>query len=258
MQTTNGWTFGIVTAPGNDHILSRCLKTIADDCAQHSDVEVIVIGKSAPEIPDGLSVRIVEFQERVPNRSLKHFLKCLRRVRLRDAFTRTGWITRKKNLIAELASQHNLCIMHDYVGFMPGWFAGFDRHGDDWSVAVTKITNADGERHRDWMVWDYPEVGPSLLPYDRVCSYMYISGAYFCVKRDFFLQNKLDERLFWGEAEDVEWSLRVREKTAFSINVHSEVRYLKMKPKDDAPNCSSWIENRKKLMTLIANNELKS
>jgi hypothetical protein len=35
--------------------------------------------------------------------------------------------------------------------------------------------------------------------------------------------------LLWGQSEDVEWSLRIREKYDFSMNKHSSVQLLKYK-----------------------------
>jgi hypothetical protein len=39
---------------------------------------------------------------------------------------------------------------------------------------------------------------------------MYVSGSVMIARKEFMLKNPLDENLAWGEAEDVEWSLRVR------------------------------------------------
>jgi hypothetical protein len=39
----------------------------------------------------------------------------------------------------------------------------------------------------------------------------------------------LNENLLWGQSEDVEWSLRIREKYDFSMNKHSSVQLLKYK-----------------------------
>jgi len=80
---------------------------------------------------------------------------------------------------------------------------------------------------------------------------MYISGTYFCVKKKFFLKFPLNERLFWGEGEDVEWSLRIRKVTKFKMNSKSVVKYLKLKPSDDAPYCDSWVNNSKLLEEIL-------
>ena len=76
--------------------------------------------------------------------------------------------------------------------------------------------------------------------------------AIFALKVIFFKQYPLNEKLFWGEGEDVEWSLRVREVTRFKMNQKSSVRYLKLKDVCEAPNCKNWIENTDKMRKLCA------
>ena len=60
-------------------------------------------------------------------------------------------------------------------------------------------------------------------------SEMYISGAYFCVKKDFLLENPLDEALTWGQGEDVEWCRVLRERWTYRCNKRSKVNLLKLK-----------------------------
>jgi hypothetical protein len=68
-----------------------------------------------------------------------------------------------------------------------------------------------------------------LIPYDisHLTKFMYISGGYFIVKKNIMLEFPLDERLGWGEGEDVIWSKQVRQKYKFSMNPHSEVLIAK-------------------------------
>jgi hypothetical protein len=80
---------------------------------------------------------------------------------------------------------------------------------------------------------------------------MYISGAYFCVKKDFYLANPLNESLFWGESEDVEWSCRVRKLTDFKINTKSSVTYTKLKSLNEAPYCLDWLKRSGELNKLL-------
>ena len=58
---------------------------------------------------------------------------------------------------------------------------------------------------------------------------MYISGAYWVAKKKFMLENMLNEKLKWGQSEDVEWSIRVRKITDFTINERSVVKLMKYK-----------------------------
>ncbi len=149
---------------------------------------------------------------------------------------RSGWITRKKNAMIDLASYNQVCVLHDYLRLNQNWSEGFSKFGHDWSVCSSPTL--DSFRHfarvADWMTLDHPIFGLSLLPYD-ICSesrYMFISGMYYCVKKDFIENHNLwlDESLGWGESEDQEWSRRVRSLTHFSLNPFSTV--VTQKPKE--------------------------
>ena len=59
--------------------------------------------------------------------------------------------------------------------------------------------------------------------------YMYISGAYWVAKKNIMEEFSLDENRLWGDAEDVDWSIRVREKYNFSMNINSTVHLSKQK-----------------------------
>lgn len=91
----------------------------------------------------------------------------------------------------------------------------------NWDVAMCRITNLDGTRFRDWTLWSATSIGirwwfnytqENLVPYTikNLTRFMYVSGSVMIVRREFMLNNPLNENLAWGEFEDVEWSLRVR------------------------------------------------
>jgi hypothetical protein len=153
---------------------------------------------------------------------------------------RTGLITAKKNAAVSMAKNDKCCVMHDYFALTPGWLQGFKEFGDDWEVCTNRIELQDGRRHYDWTTWDFPGIGHALFHYDYHCPYLFISGGYFCVKRLFILKNPLNEALFWGMSEDVEWSLRVRKKTKFRFNSRSMAHLLKEKKTSETPYCEAW------------------
>jgi hypothetical protein len=247
-----GWSFCIVTGGDQDNLLSQTIASIKREFEHDNKHEIIVVGNSALSKDETyIDVIFISFEE-VQN----YLMMILKNKILKFDFTnvdfknrntyrlrRTGWITRKKNLAAQTSRYDKLCLMHDYLGLEPGWKKGFDEYGDNWEVCMNKVLDYDGERYRDWLAWDYPGIEPGLLPYDKYTKYMYISGAYFCVKREFFLRNPLNEILFWGDGEDCEWSLRVRELTEFQMNQQASVRCLKMRNKNAAPYCEQWRRN---------------
>jgi hypothetical protein len=149
-----------------------------------------------------------------------------------DESRKSAWITRKKNLIVKTAQYDNLVFMHDYFILGEKWYQGQLCRGNDFEIRMDKIINTDGSRFRDWCIWPHNGnwmdgvVGREcLIPYNisHLTKFMYISGGYFIVKKNIMLEFPLDERLSWGEGEDVIWSKQVREKYKFSMNPHSEV-----------------------------------
>ncbi len=253
---SDGWSFCIVTAQGNDTILEQCIEKIHSEFYNYNNYEIIIVGN--PNINDNellSNIKILPFDEEFfsPSFSFENIKRSIKQLSLKRLFFKTGAISHKKNLAARNAKYDKLCIMHDYVGLEVNWKDGFTKFGNDWDVSVNIILNKDEVRHRDWMVFDYPIIGTGLIPYNKYSKYMYISGTYFCVKKDFFLDNQLDEKLFWGEGEDVEWSKRIRDKIEFKMNTFSTVKYLKMKPLTQGPYIDRWKINENKLIEEIKN-----
>ena len=170
-----------------------------------------------------------------------------------DENQRSMWITKKKNILTNLAKYENIVYFHDYIYLMPGWYEGHLKYGDDFKVLMDRMTNTDGHRWRDWMLWDlpFPEQHQGIrriLPYDiELSKYMYISGAYWVAKKDVMLEFPLDENRLWGQGEDVVWSQAVRKKYDFKMNIHSEVKFLKYKENVFGYATPEDIEKMKKL-----------
>jgi hypothetical protein len=154
-----------------------------------------------------------------------------------DEGNKGGWITKKKNIITENAKYENVVYMHDYIHLRDGWYDGFVGFGNDWDVAMNVVWNANDLRFRDWVFWDHPEVcysngehGCVLAPYSHTdTQYMYISGAYWVAKKKFMQDNPLDENLYWGQSEDVEWSKKARKTWNYRMNIRSSVISTKYK-----------------------------
>lgn len=156
-----------------------------------------------------------------------------------------GWITKKKNLITDRASNENIVYAHDYFAIDESWQKGWEEFGDDWDVCMNIIKNKDGSRYRDWCAWDDPElcyykhfftrsaadIGghfACLVPYDyNKTEYMYISGGYWVAKKETMKRFPLDEKLMAAQAEDVEWSKRMRTESKYSMNEKVTVHILK-------------------------------
>lgn len=210
------FTFGIITNGWNDEKVRKIIQSIS--ALNIPTFEIIVVGyRSAIHIP---GARFVHFDETL----------------------KPNWITRKKNLICEMARYENVVLLHDYVVFHPDWYAGFLRFGNSFDVCVTRILNLDGTRYRDYTLFPMymQRIDPKfstqcLLPYDfkptqQTSKLSYISGAYYVVKKHIALRYPLDETKSWGEGEDVEFSYRTACNGIVSqVNPHSTVSLLKQK-----------------------------
>ena len=226
------FSFGIITNGNNDSELSQIVNSIRSQSIEK--YEILVIGNSKIK---GDDIKVIQFNESA----------------------KKGWITKKKNLITENAKYDNIVYLHDYVILENGWYEGFLKFGDDWRVCMNVIKNSNGNRFRDWCLWQHDisniipnikELAELLLPYDvtDLSKFMYISGTYWVAKKDIMKEFPLDENLAWGQGEDVEWSKRIRNTYDFSMNPNSSVKFLKSKQNTFKVCSESTIEkirNRK-------------
>lgn len=205
------FTFGIITSGHNEHNLRIIIDSIKSQ--NIPNYEIIIVGSC--EI-SGENIINIPFDENKKN----------------------SWITKKKNIITQNSNYDNIVFLHDYVVFLPGWYAGQKNSGDLFDVRMDKIINYDGSRFRDWCVWPHNNnemdaiiKRDCIIPYDilHLSKYMYISGTYWVAKKNIMIEFPLDESLSWGESEDVEWSKRVRSKYNFDMNTLSAVKLLKQK-----------------------------
>lgn len=207
------FTFGIVTSGAADDNVNVVIDSI--EKLNIPEYEIIVVGNSYVSREN---TTIVPFDENV----------------------RPAWITRKKNIITQLARYENVVYSHDYIVYNHDWYQGWVEYGSDYKVCMNRILNADGTRYRDWCIWPHnnnfvdgivTRQRGCLIPYDmtHLSKYLYFSGAYWVGKKDVMTEFPLNENLLWGQSEDVEWSMRIREKYKFSINKNSSVQLLKYK-----------------------------
>jgi hypothetical protein len=203
------WSFIICTSDPNVERIDTCILSIQD--LQIPNYEIIVVGGKRTNL-NIENTFFLEFDETI----------------------RPGWITKKKNLGTKMSKFENLCIMHDYYAFDYNWYnkwTEFNSSSPTWTVASNAIEGINGQRIRtDWITWDDLSVkGRQPIPYNdwSRSKNQFISGGFFLVKRLFFLENPLDENLTWNQKEDVEWSLRIRDRANIVCNSQSIVRQTK-------------------------------
>jgi hypothetical protein len=197
--------------------LHNTVKSILD--LELESFEIIIVGRS--EFPNP-AVKCVPFDESV----------------------KKGWITRKKNLAVSLSTGDIVVILHDYMKVNKDWTHSNIKSliNSTWDVAMCRITNPDGTRWVDWTLWAQNSVGirwwfnrslTNLVPYTlkTLTRFMYVGGSVMVVRREFMLENPLDENLSWGEGEDVEWSLRVRKFWNYKMFPEMSITSQKQKTK---------------------------
>jgi hypothetical protein len=206
------FTFGIVTQGDNDKILEKLVDSIHSQNIPH--YEIIIVGHT----------NIVN--EKIYKISF-------------DENAKKGWITRKKNIICETAKYENIVLLHDYLILCDKWYEGFLLFGSNFDICVTKIITKNGKRFRDYTLFPYdlgyPYNQRALIPYDYkidlpLSKLMYVSGAYYIIKKSIALKYPLNENLSWGEGEDAELSKRlINDNIIIKCNTHSTVQLQKEK-----------------------------
>jgi hypothetical protein len=132
-----------------------------------------------------------------------------------------GWITAKKNRATDQAQYEQIVYLHDYHVFDSMWYRGVESCRFEWDVQMHAIRMQDGTRMLDWLIYDHPVLPRyTPIPYDRhdFIPHQYISGGYWMAKKQFMLDNPLNESLMSHQGEDVEWSLRIRDKARIVMN----------------------------------------
>lgn len=220
-------TYGICTSGEDIPVLETMLQSIISLHQNTEDeYEIILVGPLEISHP---KIKVFQFNEKLRN---------------------YVWITKKKNIIIEHATMDYICFAHDYFFFDENWLEGWKTFSQPFDVAMNRILTLEGKRHSDWCInpLDYQKVVTEVnippshgafdvkIPYDEGghTPLMYIAANYWMSKTAFMKENPMDESLAWKDAEDVEWSCRVRNKTIFRINTNSLVSI--MKPNKWAPN----------------------
>ncbi len=222
------FTFGIITPGGAESNIKEIIKSIDTEFGGEIDrYEIIIVG-GVDEYYERDNLIRVPFDEK----------------------KKPGWITRKKNMITELAKFDNIVYMHDYIRLESGWLEGFEEFGDDWDVCMNKIVGMDNSRFRDFCYWDKPGIGEpwtcnefwcpkgglhfdgkaALAPYTEIdTSRMYVSGTYWVAKASFMRRFRLNEKIMHCQGEDCEFSIRARPFWKYKMNTNSTVRLMKPK-----------------------------
>lgn len=243
------FTFGIVTSGKDDVIVDKIIDSI--EAEQMETYEILVIG---PSKVDRENCRVI-YDEQTEMHPIRKNL---------------GWITKKKNIIAQEAQYDYIVFMHDYIRLLSGWYNSWDmflKGNGSFEIGVNFVYTYEGPRHADWMIspvdmWELfprfheiPEIRFNVqLPIHikHLTKFQYISGGYWVATKKFSLDNPQLEQFGWGEYEDIEWARLVRGKTKYQFNASAGVQLLKpgkWQPKQlpdellqAVENYNTWLE----------------
>lgn len=186
------WTFGMVTNGVRRNFIERSIKSIRGLKIPY--YEIIICGY-CPKYK-GKDIRYIEFRERDDK----------------------GWVTKKKNLIAENAKYTNLCIFHDRMVFNANWYKGMKKYGNSFEVLGCVQKLESGKRVGDWISGNVPLKDPGLIyrveeiDYRDWDKYVFIGGQLTIVKKYVWEDIPWNETLYWKEGEDIEYSYRLTER----------------------------------------------
>jgi hypothetical protein len=202
----DGWTFGILTAGP-----SAAAAKLVEDILELGSVntEVIICGPDPGGSPDDDRVRRIDLDRPEPR----------------------GWITRKKNLIADAATYGNLCIVHDRFVIPRNFFDAMRRYGSVFSTLTfpqfyfPEVTKTVPQRYPDYQAllqdsnleetFSHKTYHADRIfhpQYDDFLETAFCCGGLYVTKRSLWQFCRQDESLYHCEWEDVHFGLDSQRK----------------------------------------------
>lgn len=201
-----GWTFGILTS-GPSPQAARMAAAVLE--LNLPNVEIVFCGPRPAGVPNDPRVSAIDL----------------------DAPEARGWITRKKNLIADRARYDNLCLLHDRYVITPDWADALDAYGQCYSfltfpqVYYADVNQRFPQRYPDYQllaqehgirgaltsgVYDADRV---FHPdYDDFSETAFCCGGIYLARRSLWNLVRQNEALFHCEWEDISFGLECQRR----------------------------------------------
>lgn len=188
------WTFGIITNGNRDDWIERIIQSIRAQNIPHYEIIVCGVYYARNES----DFKYIPFN-------------------IKDD---KGWISRKKNIIAEHARFNNLCIMHDRLVLDPRWFAGMKKYGNTFEAITCQQISPNGDRAGDWLTTNgnynkktayFQQYRIESLNYRDWDFWAYLGGQLTIIKKHVWVESPWNETLYWNDGEDVDLSLRLQQ-----------------------------------------------
>lgn len=221
-------TYGIITCDDTCQFIPKIIESILGQ--NGLNYEIIIIGGNRDWTEIDSRINHIKFDENI----------------------KKSWITKKKNLITENATNEIIVYLHDYVYFDKNWLKELENFGENWDLLCNPVLNENGGPFRSLAYLDKPNLGRKWTIREKWCPlegfhcegshhhiahpengfdhrYVYINGTYFIAKKHIMEKYPLNEELSWGMGEDAEHSIRIRDKVKIVYNPHSIVKLCKHK-----------------------------
>lgn len=186
----SNWTFGIPTSGKNNDWVDELVESIVDQ--KIPNYEIIICGPYKNE--DLIN---------------KYNLKVLEDVILKNDLRIP--ICHKKNKIIKKAIYENICILHDRFLLHKNWYIKMQEFGNYFDFLCLPTYDSSMNRfHVDWMEFNFPisqkfKINKSL-EYSKWSPNAIVQGGVIIGKTRLMRKHLLDERIHWGELEDMHFS----------------------------------------------------
>jgi hypothetical protein len=209
----NKWSFGIVSN-GNAESLKNIEKIIEQiKSFQIKELQIMICGPFS-KIKNAFGQDI----EIIPDDDLDSGLRVP--------------ISSKKNKLILNAKYENLVIQHDRILYSQNWYEQIVQYGNCFDFLCPSIYDYDKKKFRilDWvkLVGDISNFSKTALILDAKTKWSsdnYIDGGLFVGKRSCFKAILFDERLHWGEMEDVFFAKQIYIKGFMILPANKIVNY---------------------------------
>lgn len=163
---------------------------------------------------------------------------------------REGRTNLMRNAAASTSRFDRIVFLDDDIFLTSRWLSGVERYADA-DLLSTRILSLDGTRTWDWATSGGPG-GLLLLNYDEIDPFMYLPGGLLIVQAFVWELIRWDERIGYGEGEDVVFSRaafragfrsrRCKESVAIH-NDHSRTQIGRKVVRRSADGASTWLTN---------------
>ncbi len=189
IYSSDSWSFAILTTGKRKENVVRFLESIRvahEYYEKKNDVEIIICGPK-DKMYEEYDVNYLDISG------------------FRDDYL--AEISKKKNIIAEVASNENLLITHDRYVLPKDFFVGFSKYGYDFGFLTVRQSYVNGDEYPSYcrldqcLLWGQPT---RVDNYNKVYDTSYLNGGLLIFKTKLLRSITFNKLLMWNQMEDVE------------------------------------------------------